>query len=50
MLSKHAICQLITGFESVAILICNAVKTLPMKESAEAQKDEGERVETSLVP
>ena len=33
-------CQPVTGLGSDAIPACNAVKTLPIKEPAEAQKDE----------
>ena len=40
ILSKHAMCKQITGFGSSAIPACNAVKTLHIKESADAQKDE----------
>ena len=39
-LFQHAMCQSITGLESNAIPACNAVKTLSIKEPAEAQKDE----------
>ena len=42
--------QPITGLGSNAISARNAVKTLPIKEPAEAQKGRSERVETSLVP
>ena len=40
MLSKHAMCQAITGLGSDAIPAYNAVNTLPIKEPAEVQKDE----------
>ena len=50
MLSQHAMCQPITGWGSSAIPACNAVKTLPIKEPLEAQKDEEGEVEISLVP
>ena len=40
MLSQHAMCQPITGLETDAIPACYTVKTLPIKETAEAQKDE----------
>ena len=40
MLSQHAMHQPITGLGSDAIPASNAVKTLPIKEPAEAQKDE----------
>ena len=44
MLCQHAMCQPITGLGSDAIPTCNAVKTHPIEEPAEAQKDkEGER-------
>ena len=46
MLSQHAMCQPITGLGSNTSPACNAVRTLPIKEPAKAQKDE-ERVETS---
>ena len=39
-LSLHAMCQPITDLGSDAIPACNAVKTIPIKEHAEAQKDE----------
>ena len=42
--------QPVKGLGSEAIPACNAVKTLPIKEPAEFQKDEKERVETSLIP
>ena len=42
---QHAMCHPITGLGSDAIPECNAVKTLPIKESAEAHK----RQEDSLA-
>ena len=42
MLFQHAMCQPITGLGSNAIPACNRVKTLPIIELAEAQKDEEE--------
>ena len=40
MLSQHAMCQPIIALEDHIISACNAVKTLPIKEPVEAQKDE----------
>ena len=40
MLSQHAMHQPITGLGSDAIPACNTVKTVPIKEPAEAEKDE----------
>ena len=40
MLSQHVMYQPITALGSNAIQACNAVKSLPVKEPAEAQKDE----------
>ena len=40
MLFQHAMCQAITGLGSDAIPASNAVKTLPINEPAETQKDE----------
>ena len=43
MLSQHAMHYPITGLGSNAITVCNAVKTICIKEPAKAQKDtEGE--------
>ena len=39
----------IKGLVIDAIPACNAVKTILIEEAAEAQKDEREMVETSLV-
>ena len=39
MLSHHAMCQPITGLGSDAIPACNGVKTLLIKEPAEAKND-----------
>ena len=44
-LSQHAMCQPITGLGSDAVQACNAVKILPIKESAEAQNDRKGRVD-----
>ena len=40
MLSHHAMHQPIKGLESDSIPACNAIKMLPIKEPANAQKDE----------
>ena len=40
MLSQHAMHQWVTGLGSGTIPASNAVKALPIKEPAEAQKDE----------
>ena len=39
-LSEHAVHQPIIGLGDDIIQACNAVKTLPIKEPAEVQKDE----------
>ena len=44
------IAQPVKGLGSEAIPAYNAVKALPIKEPAKAQKMRRERVETSLVP
>ena len=50
MLSRHAMHQPITGLGRDAIPACNAIKTLPIKEPAEAQKDsEGEDRDLALL-
>ena len=40
ILSQHTMSQPIIGLGMDAIPSCNAVKTIPIKEPAEAQKDE----------
>ena len=52
MLSQHTMWQPITGLGCDAILACNAVKTLPIKEPAEPQNEHlsPEQLESFLVP